>query len=323
MAYNRIFTKSKYEKANNVSKEMMEDFLLNLRSQKKSSGTIYQYESDLKFAMIIILENFKNKSFAEMTKKDFRKLLIIYQDMDLSAARINRLKSSMSSCLEYLSEEEEYEDDIPINFMGKLKGLSKESVRDIVFISQEEIDLIQKELLEKEDYLGNLVLMFLNDSCARKAEIVQVKLDSITKSKGLTNKVVGKRRKIFSLMYHERTKEAFDLYLPVRPNTDSDLLFIKRNGKPCTPENIYEIVMQFRSILYENEIPKAINVHSFRHSGLENLSQGTHYLCKNGKKFTTEELRILANHESLDTTMGYLKNHDEDVLNNAFDLEKE
>lgn len=41
--YNKIYTKEKREQVNKYNKNLMEDYLLELKSQKKSQGTIDQH----------------------------------------------------------------------------------------------------------------------------------------------------------------------------------------------------------------------------------------------------------------------------------------
>ena len=161
----------------------------------------------------------------------------------------------------------------------------------------------------------------LYDTAARRNELFQLKREDITE-KGVTkNEVIGKRKKKFKLIYNERTKETFKLLEESR-NDDYDTLWLTISGKPAAYESLYNWVIAWRGILEEETgIRKEFNVHSFRHSALENLSDGTHYIARAmNKKFDLKELKLLANHESVETTQGYLRNKDEDKLMEAFGL---
>ena len=63
-------------------------------------------------------------------------------------------------------------------------------------------------------------------------------------------------------------------------------------------------------------------MHTMRHSRLECLTQGTdtRVLDEDGnpKKFTLDKVKVVAHHESVQTTEGYLKCHDEDTINEMF-----
>ena len=67
----------------------------------------------------------------------------------------------------------------------------------------------------------------------------------------------------------------------------------------------------------------AFNPHSLRHSALENMGNGSHYICKKiGKEngFSLEELKVLANHSDISTTASYMRNKDTDILENMFGI---
>ena len=66
--YNRIYSKNKWEQVNKYNKELMEDFLLELKAQKKSQGTISQYKNDLRIMFIYILEELGNKEIYKFTR---------------------------------------------------------------------------------------------------------------------------------------------------------------------------------------------------------------------------------------------------------------
>ena len=150
--YNRIYSKKKWDEVNKYNKNLMEDYLLELKSQKKSQGTIDQYRNDLRIMFIYILEELDNKEIYKLKKKHFRNYLMWLSDKGMSNARVNRLMSALRSCLSYASDEEEYEDMLEINYAQKVKGLSKEKVRTIIFLTDEEIEHIYSRLIEKGKY---------------------------------------------------------------------------------------------------------------------------------------------------------------------------
>ena len=121
--YNRIYTKQKWDEVNKYNKRLMEDYLLELKSQKKSQGTISQYKNDLRIMFIYILEELNNKEIYKLKKKHFRNYMLWLQEKEMSNARINRLMSALRSMLTYASDEEDYEDELEINYAQKVRGL--------------------------------------------------------------------------------------------------------------------------------------------------------------------------------------------------------
>jgi len=88
-------------------------------------------------------------------------------------------------------------------------------------------------------------------------------------------------------------------------------------------ENIYEWFMHMRELLSEIEDKEFdFNVHSLRHSCLQNLSDGSHYICRELgiKGFPIEKLKILANHSDISTTSNYLKDTSIDELSEMFNI---
>ena len=88
----------------------------------------------------------------------------------------------------------------------------------------------------------------------------------------------------------------------------------------------YNWTVEFRSILQEETgefIP--FNPHSFRHSALENFSNGTHYVLRemDKEKLDINALKVLANHSDISTTQSYLMDRDSEVLANALGIELE
>ena len=316
--YNRIYTVEKWKQVNKYNKDLMEDFLTELKSQKKKQGTIDQYRNDLRILFIYILENLDNKPISKLKKKAFRGYILWLQDCNMSNARVNRLMSALRSMLEYASNEEDYEDDIEINYASKVKGLQKEKVREIVFLEDSEVEFIIDTLIKKGLLSQALLCAFLYDSCGRKNEIYQVKRSDISLDSNICKSyVIAKRGKKYRPLYNDLTKRVFKLFDEKMPK-DNDCLWLTYDGKPASYETIYSWVVSWRDIL---EDKKEFNVHSFRHSCCENLLNGTHYLCKKaGRKFELEQVQLLMNHSDISTTMSYAKDKSEEELLKAFDI---
>lgn len=323
--YNRIYSKQKWEQVNRYNKELMEDFLLELKAQKKSSGTISQYRNDLRILYIYILEELNNKEIYKLKKKQFRNYMLWLQEKEMSNARINRLMSALRSMLSYASDEDTYEGELEINHAQKVRGLVKEKVREIIFLTDEEIEYIYSRLIEKGKYQQALLIALMYDSAGRRNECYQVEKNFVENDANFTNVVTGKRNKKFRLLYRARTKQAYELLMKHR-NDDCEFLWTTRQDGEVVQasyETLYAWVISWRKILAEKFEPKEFNPHSFRHSALENYGDGTHYVCReylDGKVLTIEQLKILAHHEDVSTTMSYLRDKGEDELLNAFGI---
>lgn len=318
--YNRIYTNEKWEKVNKYNKDLLNDYMLQIKAEGKSAGSQKQYYNDARIVLIYILEELDNKPLYKLNRKSFRNIVLWMQGNGLSSARINRMLSTCRNLLNFGLDDDDYSDefeDCRAN-PSRIKGMQKEKVRDIVFLTDKEVHIIFDTLMEKGRYSEALLCALMYDSAGRRAECFQVKRSDISLDSGFTaNEVIGKRGKKFKLMYHDLTKKAYTALEESRTD-NNDTLWITRSGEPASYESLYAWCVSWRKIL-NNE--KEFNNHSFRHSALESYSTGEHYVARKlNKKFTIQELKLLAHHEDISTTDSYLKCKDEEMLMEAFGL---
>jgi integrase/recombinase XerD len=325
--YNNFFNPEEWELVNPLNKEIMEDYKMELKQNQKSEGTIKQYYSDWRQIMLYIYRYLDNKYILELNKKDFRRFsLWLTEECHVSNARNNRIMSSSRSLLTFCENEDDI--DYDNNIAKKVKGLPKKEVRDIIFISDKEIMKLKDELLEREEYQKATLLMLVYDSAARKNELYQVKKECFyDENRRYTNIVIGKRGKKFPLVYFNETYRIAQLYLEQRGKDDIPEMWIsgKTDKKVVAEGCIYDWFIWMNDLLEKLENKKiGWNVHSLRHTSLENYETGEHYMCKILNKsdgFTLSELQLLAHHSSSDTTSGYLKPKDNEMLGQMFGIQ--
>lgn len=327
--YNNFFDPEVWLTVNIANKDLVDDYLMELKQNKKSDGTIRQYHNDLRVVLIYICKFLNNISILELSKKDFRRFSLWLTDTNnLSSARHNRMMSCVRSLLSYAEQEDEYE--YSNNLAKKVKGLPKDPVRtdeSAFFMSFSQIMRIREELLKRGDLQLAVLHMLMFDSGARRNEIAQVKKHGLLDT-NKTNVVVGKRGKRFPLVYLDDTRELIRQFLTERGEDQIDCLWFIGSGgmrRAATYENIYDWVMKIRKIFSELE-GKTLDIfpHSYRHSRCESLLQGedARILDKDGnpKKFTLEQVQTFLHHENPSTTQGYSKDHSEDMIDEMFDF---
>lgn len=325
--YNRIVTPELWEEVSKQNKRMMEDYLTECKQRQKKDSTIKQYRNDLRIIMTYILNELENRPITEINRKEFRNFSIYMKDnWGWSNARANRAFSAMRSMLTYIEEDDDY--DYDANVAKKVKGLPKVPIRtneDDFFLTFDQIMKLRQELLNRGRIQDAVLLMISFDSGGRRNEIHQIEKHGLTTT-NQANKVIGKRGKEYRPVYMDDTKELIAEYLKQRGDDKVDSLWYKetKEGKePITYETLYDRVVYMSKILSELE-GKTINFffHTLRHSRCEVLLTGTdtRILDKDGKpkKFTLEEVAILLNHSSTDTTKGYAKDHSDELLAGMF-----
>jgi integrase/recombinase XerD len=323
--YNNFFNEEEWKNVLEDNKTLLDDYLMELKQNKKSDGTIKQYKNDLRIAFLFVYKKLGNRNILELSKRDFRGYsLYLTGECGLSSARHNRLLSALRSFLTYCEGDDEI--DYDNNVARKVKGLTKEAVREIFFLSNEQIIKLKDELIKRKEFQKACLLMLAYDSAGRKNELAGVKKFSFyDDTKSNTNKVIGKRRKVFSLVYFSGTKECASLWLKQRGEDNIENMWVVGcgdNKREADGENIYEWFMHIRKLLADLEGGEIdFNPHSIRHSCLQNLSDGSHYICKElGMEggFPVEKLKLIANHENIDTTQHYLKDTSIDELAEMF-----
>lgn len=328
--YNRVYTPELWGQVNPENKAILEDFLAEYRQQKKANSTIEAYFQDGRFILIYVLLHHKNKSILEMSKKDFRNMSIwLSEDCNMSANRVNRLKATVNSMLTYCEEDDEYNYDV--NYAKKVKGLPRERVKtndNDFFFTFKEFIAVRDKLVEMGDLQTAVLWSLSYDSAGRRNEIYQVKKTGLLDG-NKTNIVKGKRGKTFPLVYLNDTKELIRQYLEERGDDDIESLWINGHGKnkvEVTKDALYNRILKCSKILSEIR-GEEVNIfpHSIRHSRLECLSTGQDERLKNpdgtNKVFDLDHVRVVAHHTDVGTTQGYLKNKDEDVINDMFGFE--
>lgn len=122
----RIVDHAIYEKhVSPTNKSLVNDFLIEKKAQGKAKSTLQQYQWDLRIILYLIYKHFENKGLVDLTRKNIRNLCIIFQEMNMSNARVNGLMSALRAALE-LCADDDY--DYEFNVGSRVKGLPKNPV---------------------------------------------------------------------------------------------------------------------------------------------------------------------------------------------------
>lgn len=325
--YNRIYTEEKWSQVNQVNKDIMNDFLTEYKQQKKTESTLNAYFQDLRLVLIKIMEDFDNKSILEMSKKDFRRLNLWFDECGMSPARCNRLHSCINSLLTFCEDDDDY--DYEVNQSKKVKGVPNLKVKtdeDDFFFTFDEFIQVRSKLVEQGDLRTAVLWSLAFDSGARRNEVFQVQKHGLLDG-NKTNIVRGKRGKTFPLVYLDDTKELIRQYLKQRGEDDIDSLWVTGTGenKRAIIDSItlYDWIMKCNKILQDIRGEETnIFFHTCRHSRIESLVRGTDNRLKdengNNRKYPLEQVMVLVHHSDVSTTQSYLANHDEDTINEMF-----
>ena len=299
-----------------------------MKSKKRSEGTIKQYFNDGRLFLCWAAEHKPRKTILNLKKRDFRDYVLWGTDeYKWSNQRVNRTLSMIHMWTQFLEDDEDQYEDYERSASEKVKGLQKEPVRDIVFLEDATILKVIDNLIAMEDYRRALLIALFYDTGSRKAEIQQIQKESFyDDTKTIANKVRAKRGKVYRPIYHSLSKKCAKLYLEQRGQDDNPALFLNSEGRTATVENIYEWVVSLRPMFEEITGKECLlNPHSLRHAFIQNLSDGTHYLCReqNLGKVALDKIKILCNHSDLSTTDSYRKDSSLEEISELFGIDME
>lgn len=320
----RLFNENDWNNLSEENRELYDDYLLELESQGKAVKTIKQYAFDLRAFFCWLVREKNNKFILDLKRRDFRNFFLKLQRAGASAARVNRFQSSVRNLLEFACLSEDYTYDV--NAMSHIRGLQKDPVREIIFLTDEQVNILIDELLKRKKYQRALFVSIAYESGGRRNEVRQIKKNGFLEN-NQTNVVTGKRSKKFRLIYFNRSKIIYKLWMRQRGEDSLETLWVTGQGdhkRPLSYEGMYGFVDEFREILKTRTGEDVLlNEHSFRHSCLTNLENGSHHTLQEiGKDhLDIRLLQTLAHHSDISTTQSYIKDDSEEQLANALGIE--
>ena len=260
-----------------------------------SENTILNYRFDVSKLVNYLEENKINVSAKDIDKYSMQEFL--FQISKTKNPRTqSRIISGLRSFFDYLVFEN-YRLDNPMEQIETPKIGKK--LPDT--LSVKEIDRIIAAI-DLNNYLGyrNLTIIEMLYSCGlRVSELINLKLSDLFIEEDFI-KVTGKGNKQRFVPIGLNTQKLIQSYLKIhRPlikisTSDSDTIFLNRNGKKLTRAMIFTIV---KKIKIKAGIKKNVSPHTFRHSF------ATH-LLENGADLRS--IQMMMGHESITTTEIYM-----------------
>jgi len=260
-----------------------------------SENTILNYRFDVSKLVNYLEENKINVSAKDIDKYLMQEFLFQISKTKNSRTQ-SRIISGLRSFFDYLIFEN-YRLDNPMEQIETPKIGRK--LPDTLSVN--EIDRIIAAI-DLNNYLGyrNLTIIEMLYSCGlRVSELINLKLSDLFIEEDFI-KVTGKGNKQRFVPIGLNTQKLILSYLKIhRPlikisTSDSDTIFLNRNGKKLTRAMIFTIV---KKIKIKAGIKKNVSPHTFRHSF------ATH-LLENGADLRS--IQMMMGHESITTTEIYM-----------------
>ena len=177
--YTRITSDEKLAKLNLKNIQLKNDFLLYLKSIRRSEGTINGYDSDLNIVFTYIYDELGDKDFKDLTKRDIISIQNWMLSNGCSSSRVRRVKAAISSLSNYIEniladDEPEYEGYHAM--VRKIENPPLQPVREKTVWSEEELKGLLDWLTDKKDYERACLIALAIYSGRRKAELCRFRV---------------------------------------------------------------------------------------------------------------------------------------------------
>ncbi len=283
------------------SNSLIEKFLVWLSDQKeRSENTINNYRIDLETFEKYILS--KNITITEVSEEDIEgfKSYMLNEKKWASSTRARRVVA-IRIFYEYLTSKNYIQDNPAINI-----EVPKIPNRAVSYLTQKQaVELIETTESQNEPYKSRdrLILVLFLSIGLRVNELTNIKLSDIT---GNRLRIIGKGNKERFAVLNDDVLEALDDYLKVRPNVDTDYLFISERKRQMSKRTIQYTVDKYLNKAKFNT--EQLSSHSLRHSAAT-------IMHKNGTDIKT--LQELLGHTKVETTAKIYTHIDFDQLEQA------
>lgn len=238
-----FITTDKLHLVNIENTKLLNDFLIYLKSIRRSERTITGYKNDIEIFFVFLLDFCNNKFYCDVTKRD----LVAYQNWLLennenSPARIRRLKSSLSSLSNYITNilDDEYQNYKSI--IRKVESPGNTPVREKTVLTEEQLDKLLLNLVEKGKYQKACAVALAAFCGVRKSEVVRFKVDYFKDENIIYGALYKTPEKILTkgrnggeyldkFIIVKKFKPYLDLWLKQREvlGIDSEWLFVTKN----------------------------------------------------------------------------------------------
>lgn len=312
-------TEEDYLKCNEWNRMILEEFLMQPHFSK---DTLKQYTSAGRIFLKYLHDRVMDKEVYNLKPKDGMLYQAWLKNLGLSSSAIRLRRSLVSSLCNYIELYYGEEDNIksfrnifpkgvthvPHSFKNEKESLTLEEWNHL-------IDTLE----EREEYQMRLYAMLSFFSGGRRGEIIQIRKEcaDYEKVKGkntylshtVRGKGAGENGKPVKLRFGDEVMEAMKKWMSVRGSDEEESLFVRKYKSGKVEPLSREVFNDWCSNVFSSIIGKKIAPHDFRRSRATILSE---------QGVPIEQIKILLNHESSETTSIYILTEEDDDMDDLF-----
>lgn len=195
--YNNITTPEKISNINVQNLDLLNDFLDYLKSVGRAATTLKNYKADLLVFFCWCEDELKNKYFVDLTKREMAR----FQNHAISVwrwspNRVRTVKAAISSLSNFIENilDDEIQGYKPI--VRKIESPPLAPTREKTVYTDEEVECLLNELLEREEYDRACFVALAAYSGRRKSELLRFRVDDFDDDKLVCEGALYKSRPI-------------------------------------------------------------------------------------------------------------------------------
>lgn len=296
------------QKLHLINKEnlrLLEKYKVDMAIRELSPSTQERYIGDLKGWFVYVLEHQDNRNVLDLVDDDITEYLYWCKKLGNNANRM-KLRVSVISAFYRFLRKKRFLTTNPTEFIEPPKRVIPVTVQ--TYLTSEQVALMREKLIESNQTQLRLYAMLSLSTMARLSAIASLKWSQIDMNGCVIRDVREKEGKIVDIYFNDEVKQLlFSLKSERTVKGMEDHGWLWYTGR-CT-----ETTHIHRNTLWDwcKQIGRMIGVetlhpHDFRHSGATLLRNAGMPL---------EDISVLLNHESTDTTQRFYVKHDTARIN--------
>ena len=265
--------------------DLLEGYLNALRVEGRSQKTIDRYDYQIRRLM-----KFLNVQTRKVTVYHLRDYLAHEKERGICDNTLKGLREIFSAYFNWL-QRESLIDRNPVVNLGTIKVPKKKKE----LFSEVDLEKLKRRCTKKRDLA---IIQFLNATCCRIGEVVELNRDQIVieKKQVIVHGKGDKERKVY---FDEVTAEALKQYLEERTD-NCDALFVNRYEKRLQANGIRCMLKKLADEAGVNHV----HPHKFRRTKAT-------VMARHGMPI--QDVQAILGHEKIDTTMQYVQMNDTDI----------
>lgn len=300
-----LYDPEKLKKVNDESITLLNKYKVDMSIRDLSSSTQVAYIQNLYQWFIYILDNQNNRSVLELEDDDITEFLYFCKRGGNNTARMKVRISVISSFYKFLRKKKFLLTN-PVEFIEAPKKATP--IMTQTFLTPAQVSYMREKLIECKDTQLRLYAMLSLSTMARVSAIASIRWDQIDIKECVIHDVLEKEGKIVDLFFSEEVK-----FLLTRLREERDICgqndhgWLFYTGRCTDNKHIAKSTLTSwcKRIGDFIDVP-SLHPHDFRHSGAT--------LLKNAG-MSLEDVSVLLNHESTDTTKRFYIKQDTARIN--------